>query len=243
MAVRRQGWRAGCVVSLAFVFFCTTAASDEQGETADAIGDALQDAGWQLYSDSRWAPARFRLTVDGSIEATTDNSTALIWKKIPEQDAHRPMLHWEWRVDETMAATDITVKGGDDRPMALHVWFMEPPERQTAFQALRAKLLEIVFGFPVHGRVLTYVWGGRGERGDALPNPHIGEDSWMIVLRPGRTPTQEWFAERRDLVADYDAAFGGAPPERGIIAIAADSEDTRSRSRAFVRNITFADRH
>ena len=89
---------------------------------------------------------------------------------------------------------------------------------------MRAELLELIFGFPVHGRVLTYVWGGLGARGEALRNPHIGEESWMIVLRPGHAPTGRWLAERRDLVADYQAAFGEAPPARGIIAIAADSE-------------------
>ncbi|MDJ0950871.1 MAG: DUF3047 domain-containing protein [Alphaproteobacteria bacterium] len=231
----------GCVAGLALVLLGSAAATGGEGQGAEAIGAELRVAGWQLYADARWAPARFRRAADGSIEATTDNSTALIWKKIGEPDANRAILSWEWRVDETMAPTDITVKGGDDRPLALHVWFMEPPERQTIFQALRAQLLEAIFGLPVHGRVMTYVWGGLGARGDAQHNPHIGADSWMIVLRPGRAPTGQWLAERRDLVADYQAAFGEPPPERGIIAIAADSEDTRSRSRAFVRNIAFAD--
>ena len=121
-----------------------------------AIGGRLEAAGWRLYSDDRWAPAHFRLLPDGTIEASSDNSTALIWKKVAPADALKRRLAWEWRVDETMTPTDITVKGGDDRPLALHVWFMKPRAELGFFERLRADILEAIVGLPVHGRLLTY---------------------------------------------------------------------------------------
>lgn len=204
-----------------------------------AIDGALQKAGWTLFSDSRWAPARFRLRPDGAIEARSDNSTSLIWKKVDKGDAQKAHLAWEWRVDEMMPPTDITVKGGDDRPLALHVWFMKPRDQLNFLERLRADFIELWVGLPVHGRLLTYVWGGRGKAGDALPNPHVGDGSWMIVLRSGDARTGVWLAESRDLVADYRAAFGEDPPDRGIIALAADSEDTQTRSLAALRDLRF----
>lgn len=204
-----------------------------------AIDEALREAGWTLFSDDRWAPATFRLRSDGAIEARSDNSTSLIWKKVDQGDARKTRLAWDWRVDEIMPPTDITVKGGDDRPLALHVWFMKPRDQLNFLERLRSDLIELWVGLPVHGRLLTYVWGGRGTVGDALPNPHVGDGSWMIVLRNGDARTGVWFSESRDLVADYRAAFGEDPPDRGIIALAADSEDTQTRSRAAVRALRF----
>lgn len=238
---RHRRWTGAGVALALCAALLAGAAGTATADDGPAIAPGLEAAGWTLFSDPRWAPARFGLAGDGSIEAVADNGTSLIWKKVADADAGRRYLAWQWRVDETMPPTDITVKGGDDRPLAIHVWFMVPPERQTTWQALRASVLEFVFGLPVHGRVLTYVWGGTGNRGDSQHNPHIGEDSWMIVLRPGRAPTGEWFAETRDLEADYRAAFGEAPPLRGIVAIAADAEDTATRSRALVRGLRFAD--
>lgn len=204
-----------------------------------AIDDSLRKAGWTLFSDDRWAPARFQIRPDGAIEARSDNSTALIWKKVDEGDAQKSRLTWDWRVDEIMPPTDITVKGGDDRPLALHVWFMKPRDQLNFLERLRADFIELWVGLPVHGRLLTYVWGGRGKPGDAQPNPHVGDGSWMIVLRNSDARTGVWLPESRDLVADYRAAFGEDPPARGIVALAADSEDTQTRSRAAVRRLRF----
>ncbi len=229
-AVRSHGLLLLCVL---------VAAGSAAADPAAAIDDALRQAGWTLFSDDRWAPARFRLRPDGAIEARSDNSTSLIWKKVDDGDARKSRLVWDWRVDEMMPPTDITVKGGDDRPLALHVWFMKPRDQLNFLERLRADFIELWVGLPVHGRLLTYVWGGRGKIGDALPNPHVGDGSWMIVLRGGDARTGVWFSESRDLVADYRAAFGEDPPDRGIIALAADSEDTRTRSRAAVRALRF----
>ncbi len=209
-------------------------------DATNAIDPELTAAGWRLFSDSRWAPARFRLLPDGAIEVTSDNSTALIWKEVERGDARKTRLTWEWRVDRNTPPTDITVKGGDDRPLALHIWFMKPRDELNFFERLRADVLEAVVGLPVHGRLLTYVWGGRREAGDAGPNPHVGDGSRMFVLRSGRAELGVWLPESRDLIADYRAAFGEDPPERGIVALAADSEDTRTGSRARLRRLRFA---
>ena len=234
LKARLDGLRVGglLIAILACVDFSRAAAEP-------AIDAGLTDQGWQLYEDDRWAPAHFRLLADGTIDVRSDNSTALIWKKVEAANARKPRLRWEWRVDEIMPPTDITIKGGDDRPLALHVWFMKPRDQLDFFERLRADILEAIVGLPVHGRLLTYVWGGRGARGEALPNPHVGDGSWMIVLRSGRAKTGVWLGESRDLEADYRAAFGEAPPERGIIALAADSEDTQTRSRAQLRRLRF----
>jgi hypothetical protein len=43
-----------------------------------------------------------------------------------------------------------------------------------------------------------------------------------------------------DLAADYRLAFGEEPPDPTQIAIQADTDNTRSQSRAFVADLTFA---
>jgi Protein of unknown function (DUF3047) len=238
--VRTARRLTGALRNHALLVLCVLAAAGAAAAApVEAIDDALQKTGWTLFSDSRWAPAHFRLRPDGAIEARSDNSTSLIWKKVDKGDAQKVRLAWEWRVDEMMPPTDITMKGGDDRPLALHVWFMKPRDQLSFLERLHADFVELWVGLPVHGRLLTYVWGGRGKTGDAMENPHVGDGSWMIVLRSGDARTGVWLAESRDLVADYRAAFGEDPPDRGIIALAADSEDTQTRSRAALRRLRF----
>lgn len=231
---RARAFTSGMVVAAALLASPTVAE-----ETA--IDAELKAAGWTLYEKSDWKPARFSRTRDGAIRVTSDDSTALIWREVAPDAKTRRYLSWRWRVDAAMPPTDITVKGGDDRPVAIHVWFEDPPERKSFFASVRATVLEGLFGIPVSGRVLTYVWGGTGKVGDAQRNPHIGDDSWMIARRVQGAERGRWVEERVDLSADFQHGFGEAPPPARIIAIAADSEDTHTASTAFVRDIRFHD--
>jgi hypothetical protein len=206
-----------------------------------AIDPRLVERGWTLFERSEWKPARFEAAENDGIRVTTNNSTALIWRRLDDAVKQRRHLSWQWRVDAAMPPTDIRVKGGDDRPIALHVWFEDPPGRKSFFGSIRNTVIEALFGIPVSGRVITYVWGGTGKPGDAQINPHIGDESWMIVRRAGGAQPGKWIAERVDLAADFRRGFGEEAPAARMIAIAADSEDTQTASSALIRDIRFHD--
>jgi hypothetical protein len=216
-------------------------ANETAGSESAAIDPRLVERGWSLFESAQWKPARFEAAEDDVIRVTTDNSTALIWRNLDTAVKQHRYLSWRWRVDAAMAPTDIRIKGGDDRPIALHVWFEDPPGRKSFFGSIRNTVIEALFGIPVSGRVITYVWGGTGKPGDAQLNPHIGDDSWMIVRRTGGAQPGKWLAERVDLAADFRRGFGEAPPAARMIAIAADSEDTKTASTAMIRDIRFHD--
>ena len=43
------------------------------------------------------------------------------------------------------------------------------------------------------GRVLVYIWGGEGARGDRVPSPHLGDAGMMTILRPANTASGTWY--------------------------------------------------
>ncbi|MBP6778612.1 MAG: DUF3047 domain-containing protein, partial [Piscinibacter sp.] len=62
-----------------------------------------------------------------------------------------------------------------------------------------------------------------------------------IVLASGADKVGKWLPEKRNVMADFTKLFGGespkVPPIMGI-AIGADADNTKSRSVAYVANIT-----
>ena len=72
--------------------------------------------------------------------------------------------------------------------------------------------------------------------GEVLANPHL-KNAVLIVLRGGDSPTNVWFTEEVDPVADFARAFGQPPSSTPrYVAISADSDDT-GKTRG---NFTFA---
>ncbi len=172
---------------------------------------------WKLLALPDKDPAEFKVSETGSLQIEAMNAVAFLYAEIDEAPSGR--LAWRWRVDQDIPATDLSRSGEDDRPLAVHVWF--PPKAEDISFGDR---LGALLGYPMIGQVLTYVWGGTAQRGVKMPNPHF-EDSKLIVLRSGTTPTGVWFNEEIDIAADYRMAFGTPPPAKAYIAISADTDD------------------
>ena len=195
-------------------------------------------AGWQELTLPGKAANRYVLTADGAIQVTSESGTSFLYRPLSEDERREPILTWRWKVDASGPPTDLTRVGADDRPLAVHIWF-----RDSAGEGLWPRLRRATLGvpgYPVPCHVLTYVWGGTEAAGTPLANPYLDGTGALIVLRPGTTPTGQWYRERVDIAADYRRAFGVNPRDPAFVAISADSDDTASRSAGTVANLTFS---
>ena len=199
----------------------------------------LDQAGWMVLAIPGKDEMRFIGLTDGAIEVRAENGAAFLYREVPPIEGQNHRLSWRWRVDETMPPTDLALKGSDDRPLALHIWFPADPNRASWWHRLSRVALDLVIDAPVSGKWLTYVWGCIGGRGDSLINPYTGPDGVIYILRSGDTPTGRWFSETIDIAADFEKAFGYPAPAPIYIAISANADDTGSNSVAVIADIRF----
>ncbi len=205
-----------------------------------AVDPALAAQGWQELAFDGKPANRYRAGPDGAIEVAADRSVSLLQKPVQVDLAEQPRLHWRWRVDQAVPATDLAVKGSDDRSLALYVAFPFVPEQASWWERVKRRMVETVAGQDAPGRVLNYVWGGQGAAGQVIVSPYYGRAGMMKILRPAASPSGVWFEESVDLVADYRAAFGSEPPDPVNLAVSADADDTGSQIRAEVAGLRFA---
>lgn len=76
----------------AFVLACALLLPAGAVAEDTAIDAKLTSAGWSLFENSKWKPARFARTPDGAIRVTTDDSTALIWREVAADAKRRRYL-------------------------------------------------------------------------------------------------------------------------------------------------------
>jgi hypothetical protein len=205
-------------------------------------GPDLATAGWRELEVKGKPPNRFVGHPDGSVEVISSSSVSRLYRPIEVDLDATPVLTWEWRVDEPVPPTDLTQKGEDDTALTLYVGFPWDPGEASFTERLTRPLVEAYAGEDAPGRVLAYVWGGEQERGAWVESPHLRSAGAMRVLRPADSPSGEWFKEQIDIVQDYREAFDEDPPDPTQIAISADTDDTRSNSRGFVKDMAFVGR-
>ena len=135
---------------------------------------------------------------------------------------------WDWAVEVSVPATDLTVKGGDDRNLS--IYFVFSP--QEYLPKSKGKLTDLLKNKDV--RVLMYVWGGDHDRGEVLPSPYLEDFGKIIVLQRAGTGRAR---EQVNLANDFLRVFGENPEKLVGIAISADSDDTRSTIYSSISNL------
>ncbi|MFD0860480.1 DUF3047 domain-containing protein [Roseovarius aquimarinus] len=179
---------------------------------------------FSLFSGNDWRQG------SDSVAVRSNDTVSMLWTTLPEAEWSSTGASWSWSVDQSVPATDLARKGGDDRNLSLYFVFMpEEIARQNVNSGIR-QLLDVE-----EARVLMYVWGGNAQRGALLGSPYLGGQGKTVVLRGAGTGAH---SERVDLAADYRRAFGGAPTSLVGLALSADSDDTNGAIAASLSGLT-----
>lgn len=150
-----------------------------------------------------------------------------------------PVLEWRWKVDGVVEEGNARTKEGDDYPARIYVTF----DYDDLGLLDRAKLAALrLLGYDeIPTRALNYVWANRVDRYTILESAYT---DWvrMVAVRSGPEHTGRWVKERRNVLADYRAAFGGDPPPVNGIAIMTDTDNTGGNATAYYGDILFRSR-
>lgn len=174
------------------------------------------------------APVDFSASSDGRLTIAADSAAGMLWRSLPVPPNAPRSARWRWRVEQGVAATDLTRRGGDDRAIAIYFVFSERPEGSySPMQVLASSAVT----------TLAYVFGGDQPRDSIVASPHMGKRGRFLTLRPADAPKKVWLEEKVDLSSDYRRAFGQPMPTLVGIAISSDSDDTKARNRAGVQDL------
>ncbi|RUO34355.1 hypothetical protein CWE13_12055 [Aliidiomarina shirensis] len=131
--------------------------------------------------------------------------------------AETPMLSWEWKVNQFPDVGNEREKDGDDYAARIYV------VREHSILRWRT-------------RAVNYVWSQQSEIGAIWPNP-FAKQAHMIAARSGKTESDQWQTETRDLQADFENFHGQVPDKINAIAIMTDCDNSNSSSSASYRRI------
>ena len=203
-------------------------------ETAQAVERwvlPLEDGVWRSIKVPGEPENTFRFG-DDVITVQSDDSVSFRYVELPPALTTPSHVNWRWRVDSHSALAQQSVKGRDDRPLAVHLWFDD-----TAGGSLFGGLGSVL-GYPNVGHLLTYVWGAQEQAGSVLANPHYAKGRVIVLVGPDGT-TGHWQTVRRDIADDFKAAFGRRPDLKTLryIAVSADSDDLDGYSRASLQSL------
>ena len=186
--------------------------------------------GWREALLPKKKPPEFALVSDQGVTVLRVRSSAaagtLAYPLRVEAAAH-PVLKWRWKIDRVVGKADLAVKSGDDFAARVYVFFAVPDDDLPLSARMTLKIAKLILGEDLPSAGICYVWDNRHAIGTSLWNPY-----WYrirtVVLESGNGRAGQWTDERRDLEADFVAAFGkrGPMPAMTGIAVGNDTDQT-----------------
>lgn len=163
------------------------------------------------------------------LKVVSDGTVSLLYRPVPKTAWNSKMASWGWSVAQSVVATDLTRKGGDDRNLAIYFIFMDQASAEKLAGSSARRVLK-----NASTRALVYVWGGKYKRGQILRSPY-GPNKLKTVI--SRAAGKGAFKESVDLARDYKRAFGKAAGVLVGVGVSADSDDTDGMIRAMVQDL------
>jgi hypothetical protein len=152
-----------------------------------------------------------------------------------------PLIEWRWKVTNLLKKSDIASKAGDDYPARVYVLF-DYDIRRLPF-SVRAKIrMARLAGADVPLAALCYVWDGAAAAGTSVWSVYTDRVR-MIVAESGGANLGKWVTIRRDVAADFRAAFGEEPPAVSGVVLVTDTDNTGESATAYYGDIRFLNAH
>jgi len=205
-----------CLAITILTLFLTTLPNQAIGQPKSMVIDDFTHGlspKWQRKSFQ--GETLYTLTNDGpftALKAVSNNSASGLFYKIEYKPSQYPTISWSWKIDHTLAKGDARTKEGDDYAARVYVVFPGFFFWQT--------------------KALNYIWANRLPKGKFIANSHTA-NAVMIAVESGPQKAGVWLHEQRDIVKDYQKAFGKMPPKVGSIAIMTDTDNTASQAKAW----------
>jgi hypothetical protein len=234
---------AALLLAIAGSLSCAAKAAESPGPapfSAAAPGASLP-ASWKLTTlHGIGRHTRYSLVRDGGavvLRADAEASMAGVAYPLQLDARAHPVIEWRWKILNLLAKSDIATKEGDDYPARVYVLF-DYDIRKLPFSVRTKIRLSRLYGADVPVAALCYVWDGKAAAGTSVWSAYTDRVR-MIVAESGSANLGKWVTMRRDVAADFRAAFGEDPPAISGVVLATDTDNTRESATAFYGDIRF----
>ncbi|MEM9045176.1 MAG: DUF3047 domain-containing protein [Pseudomonadota bacterium] len=175
-----------------------------------SAGDAVEK-NWRAVTV--WGESEIRLVAQEgeiAIRAETDKSSIALIRGVEIDPGLCPEVEWLWRVDAMPLEADLASRQAEDVAASVFFAFGDPG----------------AFTNPDPVPTIRYAWATETNPVDeVVDSPYFPGVIRTVVVRSGPADLETWITERRNIVADYELAFGEKPEDEiEVFAIFTDSD-------------------
>lgn len=148
-------------------------------------------------------------------------------------------LRWSWRTDALIDEADVTDYDLDDSPARVALSF----DGDKSLFGFRDKLfydkVKLFTGVDLPWASLMYVWDAQAPVGAIVSYKHTSRIKYLVV-ESGTDGLGRWRSYDRDLLEDFERAFGERPRRLDAVGVLTDTDDLGATAETLYGDLAFA---
>jgi hypothetical protein len=173
-------------------------------------------------------PTQYQLVSDGGktvLHAHAIGSSSAMMHEANIDPLVRPWITWQWKISDLLDAADNTQRATEDSPVRIILGFDGDKESLSFTDQILFETAKLVTGHDFPYATLMYIWENRLPVGTVIPSSHSGRIK-MMVAASGPNGIGQWRRLSRNIVDDYEKAFGEKPGRLIGVGVLTDTDNT-----------------
>lgn len=171
---------------------------------------------------------QYRLVADGVrtvLHARAVGASSAMMQDVRVDPLMLPWISWEWKIAQLLKSADNTQRATEDSPVRIILGFDGNKEALPFSDQILFDTAKIVTGHDFPYATLMYIWENRLPVGTVIRSAHSGRIK-MIVAASGPAGVGQWRRFSRNIVEDYEKAFGETPGRLIGVGVLTDTDNT-----------------
>lgn len=167
-----------------------------------------------------------------AVAAVSERSASMWRQRVGRAPAQLGEVSFSWWVQDLIADASVADVDREDAPARVLFGFGGDVGQLPARTRMLFDLAQALTGEAPPYATLMYVWDATAPVGSVIVNPRSDRiRKWVVDSGPEHLGT--WRVHQRDLVADFERAFGEKPGPLRAIGKMTDSDNTRASAEAW----------
>lgn len=184
-------------------------------------------------------PTQYRLVSKDDmtvLHARAENASSGLMHKINIDPFKQPWLHWQWKIASMVKDADNTKHATEDSPVRIILGFDGDKDTMPFTDQILFETARVVSGYEFPYATLMYIWENNVPIGTVIRSSYTSRIR-MMVAESGSDGLGEWRHFTRNIVEDYEKAFGEKPGRLLGVGVLTDTDNTGETTEAWYGDI------
>lgn len=173
---------------------------------------------------------------DTILHARAESASSGLMQKVSIDAYSQPWLSWRWKIGAQADITDAAQHATEDSPARIILGFDGDKDTLPFIDQIMFETARVVTGYDFPYATLMYVWEDKAPIGTVIASNRSDRIKKMVVAN-GPEGVGQWRSFGRNIVEDYEKAFGEKPGRLIGVGVLTDTENVGETAEAWYGDI------